>query len=246
MGQRVLHYNAIFAQGDRLCAPSSRCSIALSVGRVRSERAAGADRSAAGLPIGRRSDGSRRHGRRRERDAGARSARAGIHRHRRRAAAPRHQRGVHLRQQHTVQRAREAARSVRVEQHRSPPGPPHHAGDRSQQHRHAHAFAARRRRSSSSSRASRPTTAWRSSPIPPPGPIGRFHDQPRASPRRHLAHRRVDEPMLVAVQHQRLRGHHVRESIEPHCDAAAAVSRVRRYRSQHDVAVRSRRRAGSA
>ena len=41
--------------------------------------------------------------------------------------------------QHAVRRAREAARSVRVEQHRSAPGPPHHARDRSQQHRHAHA-----------------------------------------------------------------------------------------------------------
>ena len=35
---------------------------------------------------------------------------------------------------------------VRVEQHGSAPGPPHHAGHRSQQHRHAHDSRRRRRR----------------------------------------------------------------------------------------------------
>ena len=66
--------------------------------RARGERLLRAIRSGAGLPIGRRSDGGRRHGRRRERHAGARSPRAGIHRHRRRPAAAGHQRRVHLRQ----------------------------------------------------------------------------------------------------------------------------------------------------
>ena len=107
-------------------------------------------------------------------------------------------------------------------------------------------FAARLRRSSGSSAgivAGRPVGARDHSAA---RAVCRFHDQPRADPRRHHAHHRLGRPDVLAVQHQRLRGDHLRESIEPDRHAAAAVSRVRRYRSQHDVAVRSRRRAGSA
>ena len=83
-----------------------------------------------------------------------------------------------------VARTREAARSVRVEQHGSPPGPPHHARDRSQQHRHAHDSHRDRRVEAvhHEHRARRPPGALHDSAA---GAVGRFHDQPCAGARRH-------------------------------------------------------------
>ena len=74
--------------------------------------------------------------------------------------------------------------------------------------------------------------------------VCRFHDQPRADPQCNHECHGLGGPDVLAVQHQRLRGDHLRKSIEPDRHAAAAVSCVRRYRSQYDVALRSRRRAG--
>ena len=74
--------------------------------------------------------------------------------------------------------------------------------------------------------------------------VCRFHDQPRADPQCDSRASWARGPDVLAVQHQRLRGDHLRESIEPDRHAAAAVSCVRRHGSQHDVALRSRCRAG--
>ncbi len=69
--------------------------------------------------------------------------------------------------------------------------------------------------------------------IPPPGrrSISRPITRKSSTPSRRIVG--VDESDDFAIQHQRLRGDHVRESIEPDRDSAIAVSRVRRHRSEH-------------
>ena len=180
-------------------------------------------------------------------DAGARSARAGIHGHRRRAAAARRQRGIHLRRSTPSARAREAPRSLCVEQHRSPPGPPDHA------------------------RRSIATTSTRTRCAAPLGALKQFVDEHRAgrpAGARHDPAARTDrsisppttrrcstpsrassgrtDSMLSRFNISDYEARHVRKSIEPTRHAAAAVSHMRRHRPEHDVAVRSRRRAGGA
>ena len=145
-----------------------------------------------------------------------------------------------------VGRTREAARSVRVEQHGSPPGPPHHARGRSQQHRHAHdsrrgrgAQAVRREH-----RAGRPAGARHHSAA---GAVCRFHDQPRADPRRHLAHHRARTTRCSSQYN--ISDY---EAITFENRSNPIVTQRLLFRAcgdtdpEHDVAVRSRRRAGSA
>ena len=195
-------------------------------------------RSSPGLQVGRRSDGGRRHGGGRRRQPRSRPPGAGIHGHRRRAAETCGERGVHLRQRPTRPSARCAARSLRLEQHRSAAGTPDHDCHRSQQHRYAHGP----RRDGGAQAVRLHAGARRSAvarDLPAPGADCRLHHQPRSGSRLVGAHHRHGRAGARAVQHQQLRGCDVRKPLGSDHHAAVAVPRVRRHRPQHDVELRS-------
>ena len=222
--------------------------VALSVAGPAASVSARAIRSGAGLPIGRRSDGSRRHGRRRRRGCPC-----AICARRNSPSPSTGSRGASSAPSSSPTAVRPSTAAAAT------PRDPYVSNntdrrpgrlimlviDRNNIDTHTLRSAVAALKQFVTSIA--PDDRLALVTIPPPGPSVDFTTNHAQVLDAHHAHRRVmDDPMLSRFNISDYEAHHVREPIEPHRHAAAAVSRVRRHRSQHDVALRSRRRAGSA